>query len=294
MTGGSSGIGLATARLAVARGAKVSLVARRADVLESGGDRHAGRWRAGRRSRPPTWPTRPRSVSRCATLTDAFGPVDIVVCSAGQARPGYFQELDPDLFRSDDGRELLRHGQRRARGRAGDDRTPPRKCRGRVVGGRAGRRVRLHRVHADEVRGARVPRVVPGRAAAVRHPRGLLVPARHRHAAARGREQYKPQGDEGDLRNDQAALCGACGARASSRASRRNASDRSRYLDARPREDRGPRARSGREGDGPLGAQVARSTDASAATASRGGSRTHLRSATPRARTGTGSGPNRG
>ena len=35
ITGGSSGIGLATAQLAVARGAKVSLVARRADVLEA-------------------------------------------------------------------------------------------------------------------------------------------------------------------------------------------------------------------------------------------------------------------
>jgi 3-dehydrosphinganine reductase len=34
-----------------------------------------------------------------ATLTEALGPVDILVCSAGQARPGYFQELEPELFR---------------------------------------------------------------------------------------------------------------------------------------------------------------------------------------------------
>jgi 3-dehydrosphinganine reductase len=34
-----------------------------------------------------------------ANLTRALGPVDTVVCSAGQARPGYFEQLDPELFR---------------------------------------------------------------------------------------------------------------------------------------------------------------------------------------------------
>ena len=47
----------------------------------------------------PMWPRR-ASGCRGVALTGALGPVDIVVCSAGQARPGYLQELDADLFRS--------------------------------------------------------------------------------------------------------------------------------------------------------------------------------------------------
>jgi 3-dehydrosphinganine reductase len=99
ITGGSSGIGLATARLAVARGAKVSLVARRADVLDSAAT--AIRAEGGQVAVAAADVADAAQVSTAVSaLTDAFGPVDIVVCSAGQARPGYFQDLDPDLFRS--------------------------------------------------------------------------------------------------------------------------------------------------------------------------------------------------
>jgi 3-dehydrosphinganine reductase len=98
-TGGSSGIGLATARLAVERGARVSLMARRADVLDEAA--------ASLRSAGGEVTVAAADVADTAqvgialsALTGAHGPVDIVVCSAGQARPGYFQELDPDLFRS--------------------------------------------------------------------------------------------------------------------------------------------------------------------------------------------------
>jgi 3-dehydrosphinganine reductase len=99
VTGGSSGIGLATARLAVARGAKVSLVARRPDVLDSAAT--AIRAEGGQVAVAAADVADAAQVTTALSgLTDAFGPVDIVVCSAGQARPGYFQELDPDLFRS--------------------------------------------------------------------------------------------------------------------------------------------------------------------------------------------------
>ena len=99
VTGGSSGIGLATARLAIDRGARVSLIARRPDVL----DEAAASLRAagGQVAVAATDVADAAQVDAAvAALTDAFGPVDIAICSAGQARPGYFQELDPELFRT--------------------------------------------------------------------------------------------------------------------------------------------------------------------------------------------------
>jgi 3-dehydrosphinganine reductase len=98
VTGGSSGIGLATARLAVERGARVSLVARRSDVLDDAAAtiRAAG----GQVAVAAGDVADPAQVGvAVSTLTAAHGPVDVVVCSAGQARPGYFEQLDPDLFR---------------------------------------------------------------------------------------------------------------------------------------------------------------------------------------------------
>jgi 3-dehydrosphinganine reductase len=96
ITGGSSGIGLATARLAA--GARISLIARRPDVLADAADslRRSG----------ATVAVAAADVADAAevdvavaTFVDALGPVDALVCSAGQARPGYFHELDPALFR---------------------------------------------------------------------------------------------------------------------------------------------------------------------------------------------------
>jgi 3-dehydrosphinganine reductase len=98
ITGGSSGIGLATARLALDRGARVSLIARRADVLDEAA--------AALRTAGAKVAVAAADVADAAqvgiaisTLTAAHGPVDVAVCSAGQARPGYFLDLDPDLFR---------------------------------------------------------------------------------------------------------------------------------------------------------------------------------------------------
>ena len=98
VTGGSSGIGLATALLAVERGARVSLVARRADVLDDAAAkcRAAGGQVAVAAADVADGAQVGIAVS---SLTSALGPVDVVVCSAGQARPGYFEQLDPDLFR---------------------------------------------------------------------------------------------------------------------------------------------------------------------------------------------------
>ena len=100
VTGGSSGIGLATAARALERGARVSLVARdterlaRAeDALESG---------SGTPTRvcaePADVTDRDSFETALALLIAQFGPVDVLVTSAGGARPGHFEELSPDVF----------------------------------------------------------------------------------------------------------------------------------------------------------------------------------------------------
>src|SRR5215218_2236663 len=98
VTGGSSGIGLATGRLLAARGATVSLLARGQDRLESA----AEELRAG----GATIHARAVDVAEQAALSAAFdelaaaaGPCDVLVSCAGLARPGRFLELPDEVFR---------------------------------------------------------------------------------------------------------------------------------------------------------------------------------------------------
>src|SRR5690242_10872035 len=96
VTGGSSGIGLATARRLAAGGARVSLIARDAGRLAEasklvGGDEVA---------------VAVADVRDAVALTDAlarvcdrFGPCDILIAAAGGAHPGYFEQLDDAVFR---------------------------------------------------------------------------------------------------------------------------------------------------------------------------------------------------
>jgi 3-dehydrosphinganine reductase len=95
VTGGSSGIGLATARLLALRGARVSIVARDEARLDA----------ASRAIGPSTAVASadvrdPRRVQDAfARLTDVAGPCDVLVAAAGFATPGYFERLDEDTFR---------------------------------------------------------------------------------------------------------------------------------------------------------------------------------------------------
>jgi len=102
ITGGSSGIGRATARLLARRGAHVSLIARRPALLEE-----TVAELEGLRTDPAQrflayaadvtdWD---QTQAAIATLTADDHPPDILINSAGMAHPGYFEELPLDIFR---------------------------------------------------------------------------------------------------------------------------------------------------------------------------------------------------
>ena len=79
VTGGSSGIGLVTARLLASRGARVSLIARRKELLD---DAVAGIG-ATPRDLPPTSATRRSSTARSKPRPARFGPVHGLFANAG-------------------------------------------------------------------------------------------------------------------------------------------------------------------------------------------------------------------
>jgi 3-dehydrosphinganine reductase len=99
ITGGSSGIGLALARRYAADGARLSLVARDPAKLAAAAD-------SMRVASPGATHvfTAPADVADETSLLGAIraaegvhGPVDILITSAGVARPGYFEELSTSI-----------------------------------------------------------------------------------------------------------------------------------------------------------------------------------------------------
>jgi 3-dehydrosphinganine reductase len=100
ITGGSQGIGLATARRALDRGARVSLVARDPDRLASVEDElEQGIGDPTRVAAEPADVTDPEAFEAAFGLLVAqFGPVDVLVTNAGGARPGHFEELPASVF----------------------------------------------------------------------------------------------------------------------------------------------------------------------------------------------------
>jgi len=96
VTGGSSGIGLATVRRLAAQGARVSVIALEDSYL------------AALRADPPPLASlhleaadvsrREEAEAAVARCVAAHGPCDILLTSAGIARPGYFHEIPPEVF----------------------------------------------------------------------------------------------------------------------------------------------------------------------------------------------------
>ena len=100
VTGGSSGIGLATARLLVERGARVSLVARDEARLGAAVDGIRAVRSDADVALAAADVTDPAALSSAIhELTTRFGPCDLLVTSAGSAHPGYFERLEAEVFR---------------------------------------------------------------------------------------------------------------------------------------------------------------------------------------------------
>jgi len=98
VTGGSSGIGLATATLAASRGARVSLVARDEDRLAAAAATVGTATATATAAADVT--DADALAAAVASCTEAHGPVDVLLTAAGGAHPGYFGELDAGVFRA--------------------------------------------------------------------------------------------------------------------------------------------------------------------------------------------------
>ena len=94
VTGGSSGIGLATAGLLAAREARLSLLARGADRLTAAAEelRAAG-------AQVDFRVLDVADAAAVAAVLGELGPCDVLVHCAGLARPGRFLELPDEVFR---------------------------------------------------------------------------------------------------------------------------------------------------------------------------------------------------
>lgn len=98
ITGGSSGIGLATALALADKGARLTVVARRPEPLEAAVAELEGRG-ADAASFELDVADRDAVGRTFAKIAADRGAIDILVCSAGVARPGYFEELPDEVFR---------------------------------------------------------------------------------------------------------------------------------------------------------------------------------------------------
>jgi len=101
VTGGSSGIGLAVARLLAERGMDVWLLARRAELLQSAlADLASLRQSPGQRFDALSVDVTDATQTAAAVAEiEKIGIPDLVINCAGVARPGYVQELELDVFR---------------------------------------------------------------------------------------------------------------------------------------------------------------------------------------------------
>jgi 3-dehydrosphinganine reductase len=102
ITGGSSGIGLAIARLAAQRGASVWLAARDSARLKKAcAEVEQARFDPSQTAGISVADVSVESQAKAAVAraVKSFGPPDIVVNNAGITHPGYFQDLDAEIFR---------------------------------------------------------------------------------------------------------------------------------------------------------------------------------------------------
>jgi NAD(P)-dependent dehydrogenase (short-subunit alcohol dehydrogenase family) len=100
VTGGASGIGLATARLLHARGARVGIIDSNAETLASASDSFDGSESHGTAICLRADLARPGEADRVVEKTaQAFGSINAVVNSAGIQRYGVAEQTPPELWR---------------------------------------------------------------------------------------------------------------------------------------------------------------------------------------------------
>ncbi|TQE37625.1 SDR family NAD(P)-dependent oxidoreductase [Streptomyces ipomoeae] len=142
VTGGSSGIGLAAARLLAARGAKLSLIARGAERLETAAQEVSATVRRGPAAvRRVSVAVRAADVADRSALTLAIveledeqaRPCDVLITSAGLARPGLLPGTARRRLPADDRGRLLRHAPRHTRRRPRHGAARARQCGRGVV-----------------------------------------------------------------------------------------------------------------------------------------------------------------
>jgi 3-dehydrosphinganine reductase len=96
VTGGSQGIGLATARVLVQRGARVSLIARDRERLEQA----ASAVGPGAAVASADVTDAAQVDAAIAELVGRQGACDLMITAAGASHPGYFEELEVEHFRA--------------------------------------------------------------------------------------------------------------------------------------------------------------------------------------------------
>jgi 3-dehydrosphinganine reductase len=99
ITGGSSGIGLEAARILADQGAHVWVIARREDQLHSALEAIACRTDQGCGMVSADVSDWEQVVAAIAQVEQQVGFPDVVINSAGVVHPGYFQDLDMEVFR---------------------------------------------------------------------------------------------------------------------------------------------------------------------------------------------------
>lgn len=102
VTGGSSGIGLAAARLALAEGAKVAICARGAERLAAAAEELAAEFRSGMLLAMAVDVLDQGQVDAfAAAVHDRFGGCDALVANAGQGRVSTFADTSDDDWRNE-------------------------------------------------------------------------------------------------------------------------------------------------------------------------------------------------
>ena len=181
ITGGSAGIGLATARRALGAGANVCIASRSRDRLEAAAKELTAA--GGAEPHPVKMDVRDEaSVEHgVAAARERLGGLDIVISNAGYAHPGHVGELPMQAFEDMLAVNYLDGAGDPCRA-AGTRPGGFRPHHLRLVDARVHGPVRLHRLRREQARHRWIRRMPAAGDAAARDQGFGLLPAHHRHS----------------------------------------------------------------------------------------------------------------